>query len=259
MTDRADSTSLGATLLRSASRRDFLRSSAFTAVAAGAAATTLAACAKPSESQAQTAPPPVKPATSDSDHGGGATAPHPATPVVDTKAAADQMDAMHEKGIKAFPAKTEGKGNQLMQPRMDGKVKVFELTAAEIQWEVEPGRKVTAMAYNGQVPGPQIRVKEGDRVRVVLKNELKESTAIHFHGLELPMDQDGVPFITQPPIKPGASYTYEFTVPNSGSHMYHSHLNAAKQVGSGLLGAFVVEPKRPRAIEKVDVDYVMVL
>jgi manganese oxidase len=88
---------------------------------------------------------------------------------------------------------------------------------------------------------------------------LKESTAIHFHGLELPMDQDGVPFITQPPVKPGASYTYEFTVPNSGSHMYHSHLNAAKQVGSGLLGAFVVEPKRPRAIEKVDVDYVMVL
>jgi manganese oxidase len=257
MTDRADSTTLGEQLLRVASRRDFLRSSAFTAVAAGAAASTLGACAKPIDSQAQSAA--TKPVQSDSDHGGGATAPHPATPVVDAKAAADQMDAMHEKGVKAFPAKTEGKGNQLLQPRLDGNVKVFELTASEVQWETEPGRKVTAWAYNGQVPGPQIRVREGDRVRVVLRNELKESTAIHFHGLELPIDQDGVPFITQPPIKPGASYTYEFTVPNAGSHMYHSHLNAAKQVGLGLLGAFVVEPKRPRAIEKVDVDYVMVL
>ena len=59
----------------------------------------------------------------------------------------------------------------------------------------------------------------------------------------MPIDQDGVPFITQPPIKPGESYTYEFTVPNAGSHMYHSHHNAAKQVGLGLLGAFIVEPK----------------
>ena len=106
-------------------------------------------------------------------------------------------------------------------------MKVYELTAEEIQWEVEPGRKVKAWAYNGQVPGPQIRVREGDRVRVILKNELPESTAIHFHGLELPNDQDGVPFITQPPVKPGESYTYEFTVPNAGSHMYHSHHNAA--------------------------------
>ena len=122
-------------------------------------------------------------------------------------------------------------------------MKVYELTATEMQWETEPGKMVKAMAYNGQVPGPQIRVREGDRVRVVLKNELTESTAIHFHGLEVPNDQDGVPFITQPPIKPGASYTYEFTVPNAGSHMYHSHHNAAKQVGLGLLGAFIVEPK----------------
>ena len=157
------------------------------------------------------------------------------------------MDAMHEKGVKAFPAKTEGKGNQLMQPRMEGRVKVYDLTAEEIQWEVEPGKKVKAWAYNGQVPGPQIRVREGDRVRVNLTNELPESTAIHFHGLELPNDQDGVPFITQPPVKPGESYTYEFTVPNAGSHMYHSHHNAAIQVGLGLLGAFIVEPKRPLA------------
>jgi FtsP/CotA-like multicopper oxidase with cupredoxin domain len=246
--------------LRTASRRDFLRSSAVTAVAAGA----LGACSGPDEALAKPGTPaaPAVRTAADSDHSGGAMAPHPATPAtasLDPRAKSDAMDAMHEKGIKAFPAKTAGKGGVLMQPRMEGATKVYELTAREIDWEVEPGRKVKAWAYNEMIPGPEIRVREGDRVRLVLKNELPESTAVHFHGLELPFDQDGVPFITQPPIKPGTSYTYEFTVPNAGSHMYHSHLNAAKQVGLGLLGAFIVEPKRPRKIEKVDVDYVMVL
>ncbi len=229
------------------SRRAFLRNSAATALAVGG----LAAC-KPEDSQAQTVQSPR-----DSDHSGGTMAPNPvaATPA----AASEDMDRMHEAGIKAFPAKTAGKGNQVLAPRIDKNVKVFELTASKVQWEVEPGRSVEAWAYNGQIPGPQIRVRQGDRVRVNLKNDLPESTAIHYHGLELPNDQDGVPFITQPPVKPGASYTYEFTVPNSGSHMYHSHHNAAKQVGLGLLGAFIVEPRQPRAIEKVDVDYVMIL
>jgi FtsP/CotA-like multicopper oxidase with cupredoxin domain len=186
-----------------------------------------------------------------------AAAPPPPPPTPREKA--DKMDAMHEKGVKAFPAKTKGKGNQLLPPRIERGVKVYDLNAEEIQWEVEPGRKVKAWAYNGQVPGPQIRVREGDRVRVNLSNNLPESTAIHFHGLELPNDQDGVPFITQPPVKPGGKYTYEFTVPNAGSHMYHSHHNAAAQVGLGLLGAFVVEPKRPLRTQKADVDYVMVL
>ncbi len=85
-------------------------------------------------------------------------------------------------------------------------MKVFELTAEEIEWEVEPGRRVKAWAYNRQVPGPQIRVREGDRVRVVLTNKLSQSTSIHFHGLELPNGMDGVPFITQPPVKSGESY-----------------------------------------------------
>ena len=142
---------------------------------------------------------------------------------------------------------------------MDNGVKVFELTAKKIQWETEPGRLVEAWAYNDQVPGPQIRVREGDRVRVVLHNKLPESTAIHFHGLELPNDMDGVPFITQPPVKPGQSFTYEFTVPNAGSHMYHSHHNAAKQVGLGLLGAFIVEPKDKTQYDHADVDDVLIL
>jgi len=194
----------------------------------------------------------------DSNHTGGSIGSHPA-PTGSARQKADEMDRMHEAGVKSFPAKTAGKGNQLLAPRMEGKVKVFEITASVIQWETEPGKKVEAWAYNEQIPGPQIRVREGDRVRVILHNRLEQSTAVHFHGLELPNDQDGVPFITQPPVKPGASYTYEFTVTNPGSHMYHSHLNAAEQVGKGLLGAFIVEPKRARAIEKVDVDYVMIL
>jgi FtsP/CotA-like multicopper oxidase with cupredoxin domain len=169
------------------------------------------------------------------------------------------MDAMHEKGIKAFPAKTEGKGNQLLEPKMRGGVKVYDLTCTEVQWEVETGKRVKAWTYNGQVPGPQFRVKEGDRVRVNVKNDLPQSTSVHFHGVEMPNDMDGVPFITQPPIKPGETFSYEFTVPNAGSHMYHSHHNAAYQVGLGLLGAFIVEPKDTKAEPKVDVDYVMIL
>jgi manganese oxidase len=227
-------------ILQPTSRRSFIRNTTLAAVGAGA----LVACGKNGESAALAAQP---------EHG------MPATPLQTQADSVGQMDAMHEAGIKAFPAKTEGKGNQIMTPRMEGNVKVFELTAKEIQWEVEPGKKVKAWAYNGQVPGPQIRVRERDRVRVILKNELPESTVIHFHGLELPIEQDGVPFITQKPVKPGESFTYDFTVPNAGSHMYHSHHNSSLQVGMGLLGAFIVEPLQPRAIEKVDHDHVLVL
>jgi len=102
-------------------------------------------------------------------------------------------------------------------------------------------------------------VKQGDRVRVILHNQLPESTSIHFHGLELPNDMDGVPYITQPPVKPGQSFTYEFTVPNAGSNMYHSHHDSTKQVGLGLLGAFIVEPKEKAAHDTVDVDEVLIL
>jgi FtsP/CotA-like multicopper oxidase with cupredoxin domain len=161
-----------------------------------------------------------------------------------TKAlSATEMDRMHEAGIKAFPAKTAALGGQVLEPRLDGGVKVFELTATEIKWEVSPGQFVDGMAYNGQIPGPELHARTGDRVRVVLHNQLPQSTAIHFHGLLVPNDMDGVPFITQPPVKPGQSFTYEFTVKDGpGTYMYHSHHNATEQVTRGLLGAFVVDP-----------------
>jgi FtsP/CotA-like multicopper oxidase with cupredoxin domain len=240
--------SLSALAPTATSRRAFLRTAGFSAVSAGAlVACGKAANANPSKTVAAIAT-------------GDVVAPVVVTPAT-IRAAADAMDAMHEKGIKAFPAKTAGKGNQLLAPRIEKGVKVFDLTAREIKWEVAPGQMVNAMAYNDQVPGPQIRVREGDRVRVNLKNELTQSTAMHFHGMELPNDVDGVPFITQPPIKPGESYTYEFTIPegNIGSNMYHSHHNAATQVGLGMLGAFIVEPRKPRAIENVDKDFVLIL
>jgi len=239
------------------SRRSFLRSASLTAVGGA-----LVACGTGSAktSSAEKAAATAAPVAPESGQTGGTMGAHDTVkPAAGALSAADAMDAMHEKGIKAFPQKTAVHGNQLLEPKLVDGVKVYELTAADIQWETEPGKMVTAMAYNGQVPGPQIRVREGDRVRIVLKNQLKESTSIHFHGLEVPVDQDGVPFITQPPVKPGASFTYEFTVPNAGSHMYHSHHNAAFQVGLGLLGAFIVEPKNRAKEPKVDQDVVFIL
>src|SRR5687767_5242144 len=227
------------------SRRNFLKDSSI----AAAAVVALGACKEDS-----------KPAAAHAAATGGTMGAHEtASAGGAVERPADKMDAMHEAGIKAFPAKTALWGNQLLQPKMDGRVKVYDLTAKVVQWETEPGKFVTGWGYNGVVPGPQIRVREGDRIRVNLKNELPESTAMHFHGVEVPIDQDGVPFITQPPIKPGHSYKYEFTVPNAGSLMYHSHHNAAKQVGLGLLGAFIVEPKNKAREPKVDQDLVFIL
>jgi manganese oxidase len=174
---------------------------------------------------------------------------------------ADEMDAMHEAGIKAFPAPTAGLGGQPLEPVMDGDVKVFTLTPQAILWEHQPGKFADAYGYNGVVPGPEIRVTEGDKVRVIVQNALPQSTAVHFHGVIVPNAMDGVPFITQPPIKPGASFTYEFQVRdgNAGTHMYHSHHNSTEQVGKGLLGPFIIEPRDPATRPSFDVEYTVIL
>ncbi len=106
---------------------------------------------------------------------------------------------------------TKGVGAQLMDPTIlpDG-TKQFRLTAAITDWEVSPGKTVKAWTYNGTVPGPTIRVNPGDHVQVVLDNQLPQSTAIHFHGITVPNAMDGVPDVTQPPVKPGESFTYDF-------------------------------------------------
>jgi len=182
-----------------------------------------------------------------------------ASPTPTGKMTADEMDKMHEAGVKAFPAKTAGLGGQPLQFRMEGDFKVFDLTAKKVQWEVTPGNVMEAWGYNGVIPGPELRVTEGDKVRVVIKNELDESTAIHFHGQMAPNAMDGVPFITQPPIKPGTNFTYEFVAKPAGTHMYHSHHNSTKQVGMGLLGTFIVEPKDPKSRPAFDLEATIVL
>ena len=152
---------------------------------------------------------------------------------------ADEMDELMAERTLAFPAKTAGTGAQELAPTVlaDG-TKRFELTASELDWEVEPGKVVRAIGYNGQVPGPTLRTEVGDKIQIVLHNEMEESTVLHPHGFILPNGMDGVPDITQPPIKPGDSFTYEFTVREPMVGMYHSHHNAQVQVPNGLLGAF---------------------
>jgi plastocyanin len=154
----------------------------------------------------------------------------------------DQMDTIMEKSIKAFPAKTQGLGGQDLAPRVlaDG-TKVFELTTSVVKWEVEPGKFVDAWTYNGTVPGPTIKVNSGDKVQVVLKNQLPESTSIHFHGLITPNAMDGTTYITQPPVKQGETFTYSFTAQSTPAvGMYHSHHNAVHQIPDGLAGTILV-------------------
>jgi FtsP/CotA-like multicopper oxidase with cupredoxin domain len=168
----------------------------------------------------------------------------------------EEMVAHDAEVTSQFPAKTEGLGGRTLRPRVVHGVKVFEVTAKAIQWETEPGVFKEAWTYGGAVPGPTIRANLGDRVKIVLHNELPEPTTIHFHGMTVPADMDGVPAISQDAVMPGETFAYEFTVRDSGTHMYHSHFNAQKQVPMGLLGAFVVpDPRDP----KVDLDYNMVL
>ena len=141
----------------------------------------------------------------------------------------------------SFPAKTQGKGGQVMQPKIlaDG-TKAFTLTAKPIKWEVEPGKIVDAMAYNGQIPGPTIHVNVGDKVQVTLKNELPESTVIHWHGIPIQNKYDGVADITQPPVIPGDSFTYKITAERMSVGWYHSHHNGTEQVPNGLWGTFLI-------------------
>lgn len=138
-------------------------------------------------------------------------------------------------------------GNQPLEARDEDGVKVFDLTIDEMEWQIDALMPpVKALGYNKTWPGPLLRVTQGDRVRVNFTNNLPETTGVHFHGVEFDdWYMDGVPFVTQNPIKPGETFPYEFTARNAGSLMYHSHHNATDQVGRGLLGAFIVDPKDP--------------
>ena len=123
----------------------------------------------------------------------------------------------------------------------DGAVKVFRLRAEPVRTEFVPGRVVDAWGFNGSVPGPTIEVNEGDTVRIIVENKLPEVFAPHWHGLEVPIAMDGVPGITQDPIQPGGSFTYEFTLHQNGTFFYHSHM--AMQEMMGMIGLFIIHPR----------------
>lgn len=155
-----------------------------------------------------------------------------------------EIDRLTKKSIDDFlaGAKTEGKGGQLMEPTIlpDG-TKEYRLTASEFDWEISPGKKVKAWGYNGVVPGPLIRLNSGDKFRLILTNQLEESTSIHFHGLMTPNSMDGVPDLTQKPVKKGDTFTYEFVAKGPAVGLYHAHHDSQKQVPMGLLGPIVID------------------
>jgi hypothetical protein len=139
---------------------------------------------------------------------------------------------------------------------MDNGVKVFHLIAEPVKQQIAPGKTLDIWGYNGSAPGPTIQVTQGDRVRIIVDNHLPEPTSMHWHGLEIPHAMDGGPGISQDPIPPGGRFVYEFTLHQTGTYFYHSHM--AMQEMIGMLGAFIIHPKdawNPR----VDKDFVILL
>ena len=143
-----------------------------------------------------------------------------------------------------YEAAPEARGDQTIQPRVEGGVKVYELEAAVTLWNILPWVRVAAYAFNGQVPGPRIRIVEGDHVRIVVRNSLPEPTTIHWHGLVVPNTMDGPAEITQAPIQPGGTFTYEFAAQQAGTFFYHSHAKPDRQQALGLYGALIIDPKQ---------------
>jgi len=138
----------------------------------------------------------------------------------------------------------------------DGAVKVFRLRPEPMKLKIAPFKTIDVWGYNGSCPGPAIQVTQGDRVRIIVENGLPESTSLHWHGLEVPIEQDGVPWISQQPIAPGATYTYEFTVHQEGTFFYHAH--SAMQEMIGQIGLFIAHPEKSYS-PRVDHDFGIVL
>ena len=138
-------------------------------------------------------------------------------------------------------------------------VKEFRLRIEEFEHEMAPGMKIRAWGYNGATPGPTLEVVQGDRVRIIAENRLPEETSIHWHGVLLPNGMDGVSGLNQPPIRPGETFVYEFTVDQEpATLMYHSHADEMVQMGMGAMGFFIIHPRNPKA-EPVDRDFAIFL
>jgi FtsP/CotA-like multicopper oxidase with cupredoxin domain len=161
----------------------------------------------------------------------------------DTPAEAMRDMSAIDPDLASYTAPESARGDQPLPPRSEGGVKVFDLEASVIRWNILSYERVHAYAFNRQVPGPRIEVTEGDRLRINVRNKLPEPTTVHWHGLVLPNAMDGPADITQDPIEPGGSFTYEFTAQQAGTFFYHSHDHPDRQQGLGLYGALIIKPK----------------
>jgi FtsP/CotA-like multicopper oxidase with cupredoxin domain len=140
--------------------------------------------------------------------------------------------------------------------RLENGVKVFDITVGHVRTEFIPGRVVDAWGFNDSMPGPTIQVNEGDHVRLIVENRLPEPFSMHWHGLEIPNDMDGMPGISQELIPPGGKFVYEFTLHQNGTFFYHSHM--AMQEMMGLIGLFIIHPRRAHT-PHVDRDFGIIL
>ncbi len=162
-----------------------------------------------------------------------------------------------------LPLKTASERKERLEPTIKDGAKEFRLSAEPIRWEYAEGKTIFAWGYNGQIPGPEIRVTEGERVRIVFTNKLPKATTIHWHGIDVPFEQDGVPGVTQKAIKSGETYTYEFIAKPAGTRFYHTHGGVAmgdeaQQLDMGLSGAFIIEPFN-YARNRPDKEYTLIL
>tara|TARA_R110001592_G_C13183701_1_gene751278 strand:+ start:1428 stop:2855 length:1428 start_codon:yes stop_codon:yes gene_type:complete len=134
----------------------------------------------------------------------------------------------------------------------------FDLTASPGDTHLidSDGAKTKVWSYNGRVPGPEIRVLQGERLRVAVRNDLTEETTVHWHGLRVPNAMDGVPHLTQKPIAPGETFVYEFDAPDAGTYWYHPHQRSFEQVGRGLYGPLIIEEPNPPQVDR-DVTWVL--
>jgi FtsP/CotA-like multicopper oxidase with cupredoxin domain len=152
------------------------------------------------------------------------------------------------------------RGDRELAPHMESGVKVFDLDTRVIRWTILPGVTVDAYAFNGQVPGPRLHFRQGDRVRINVTNHLPETTTVHWHGLILPNIMDGPAHITQDPIATGGGlYRYEFTAVQSGTYFYHSHDHVDREQSLGLYGAMIIDPATPDPSLEADHEYDVLL
>ncbi len=130
---------------------------------------------------------------------------------------------------------------KVLKPKMNNGVKEFELYVEIVEQEVVPGFKFHTLAFNGHIPGPELRVNKGDQVRVKFKNKTELNHTIHWHGIYVPWRMDGVPYVTQMPVMPGQEFVYEFTAEPYGTHFYHCHWGTLLHMQSGMYGSFIIE------------------